>query len=162
MVAGVLFGTGEMPMSNNEEEKRSRLARAFASLRRRMRGEDQKPEECFKLFPEPPPSQRSKMRVGFTRMAVAAAGGIDRVESCAALLAVARRIREGTHSPKPTPPSEEAETGEPHSAFAAKTQRPLVDRREGVYRQEFVAAMQPSSWLYPNGGGRRNWLDRNR
>jgi hypothetical protein len=96
-------------------------------------------------------------------MAVAAAGGIDRVESCAALLAVARRIREGTRSPKPARPSEEAETGELHSAaFAAKTQRPLVDRREGVYYQEFVAAMRPSSWLYPNGGGRQNWLDRNR
>ena len=111
-------------MSNNEADKRGRLERRFASLRRRMRGEDQKPEEYFKPFPifyEPLPSQRSKMRVGFTRMAVAAAGGIDRVESCAALLAVARRIREGTHSPKPTPPSEEAETREPHSAFAAKT-----------------------------------------
>jgi hypothetical protein len=33
---------------SNEEDKRGRLERAFASLRRRMRGEDQKPGEYFK------------------------------------------------------------------------------------------------------------------
>jgi hypothetical protein len=118
--AGVVFGAGEII----DEQQRSGQTRQTRAPLRVIAKAACAAKEYFKPFPifyEPLPSQRSKMRVGFTRMAVAAAGGIDRVESCAALLAVARRIREGTHSPKPTPPSEEAETREPHSAFAAKT-----------------------------------------
>jgi hypothetical protein len=50
-------------MSGGEADKRSKLEQAFASLWRRMRGEDQKVGEFYKPFPifyEPPPSQRRR------------------------------------------------------------------------------------------------------
>jgi hypothetical protein len=57
-------------MSNGEGGERSRLERLFASLRRRMLGEDQKPGEWYKPFPifyEPPPSQQRRNSESWVR-----------------------------------------------------------------------------------------------